>query len=184
MLRSKLNKILLSSALCVGMLANTSLVANAADFGSQIDIEVKATTVDVTVPSSAPFVFNEDETNTLPSNWTIKNNSKIARVYVSKISVDGTDASWKVVDGTYDLKTMPVNTKNVRLKFGKEGALKLVAPKSGTENAQGEYVFGASDIVVPAGQTQELKFDIERGSFTQTQASSKAFNMTVEFNFS
>lgn len=184
MLRSKLNKILLSSALCVGVLANTALVANAADFSSQIDIEVKATTVDVTVPSSAPFVFNEDETNTLPSNWTIRNNSKLARVYVSKISVDGTENQWKVVDGSYDLKTMPVNTKNVRLKFGKEGALKLVAPTTGTDNVKGEYTFGASDIVVPAGQTQELKFDIERGSFTQTQSSAKAFDMTIEFNFS
>ena len=184
MKRSKLNKILLSSILSLGVLASTASVANAADFTSQIEVEVKATTVNVTVPSSAPFIFNEDETNTLPSNWSVTNNSNLSKVYISKISIDGTDAGWKVVNDTYDLKTMSVNTKNVRLKFGKEGDLKLISPVSGNENTKGEYTFGASDIVIPAGTSQELKFDIERGSFTQAQSKSKAFGMTIEFNFS
>lgn len=162
---------------------NTNTTVQGVSTG-QIDIAIKPTNVDVTVPANAPFIFNEDETTTTPSNWVITNNSGIARVYLSKISVDGTAAKWNVVDDKYDLKTMDVNTKNIRLKFGKEGELKTVAPlDSANVGSKGEYVFTSDDIVVPSKQSQLLKFNVERGSFTDTQASSKAYGMTLEFNF-
>lgn len=192
MIKNKVQKMLLAGVLACGMAVNGVSTAYATintdvkgSATGQIDIEIKATNVDVTVPATAPFVFNEDESTTTPSNWKVINNSEIARVYLSKVSVDGTEAGWKVVDGSYDLKTMAVNTKNIRLKFGKEGEEKLVSPvDSASEGNVGEYTFDPSDIVVPAQSEQVLKFNIERGSFTNAEASAKAYEMTLEFNFS
>lgn len=163
---------------------NTNTTVQGVSTG-QIDIAIKPTNVDVTVPANAPFVFNEDESTTTPSSWVITNNSGIARVYLSKITVDGSANDWNVVNDDFDLKTMPVNTQNIRLKFGKEDALKTVSPvNAGSVANVGEYVFDPSDIVVKSKESQLLKFNVERGSFTKTQASSKAYGMTLEFKFS
>ena len=43
--------------------------------------------------------------------------------------------------------------------------------------------FHNSEISIPSGETQILSFGVERGAFTSSQASSKAFNMVLTFNF-
>ena len=63
------------------------------------------------------------------------------------------------------------------------GALKLVVPTSGTENTSGSVSFGNTEISIPSGETQVLSFDVERGAFTKSEASAKAFDMVLTFNF-
>lgn len=202
--RSKISKILLSSVLSLGVLATSSVssltafadgVAStpltpsvnktnpAGIVGSDINIDIETTTVNVDVPSSVPIKFNENGTVTAPKKWTIKNNSEIAGIHLAKISVDGSEKGWKVVDGSKNLKIMPVNTKHVRMKFGKADDLKLVAPKSKDVSAKGEYKFDPTDIIVGATESQELEFNIERGAFTKAEGVAGAFKMELDFKF-
>ena len=51
-------------------------------FASTTDVTIagEATTIDMSVPTSCPIVFEADGTNTTPDNFTITNNSQIAGV--------------------------------------------------------------------------------------------------------
>lgn len=182
--KKSISKLLLAGLVTCCALSLGTDIASAYSSTSTIDIEIQTTMVDVTVPSSAPFIFNEDGTTTTPDNWCVKNNSNIAGIYLSKIEVDGTEAGWKVLGDSYDTKTMPVNTKSIRLKIGKDGELRTIQPKNlSLEDFKGEYIFNKDDIIIPSGSSQELKFKVDRGAFTLVQASSKAFEMTMEFLF-
>lgn len=151
--------------------------------GSDLRIDVKATNVNVTVPTTAPFVFNEDGNSLVPTNFNVTNNSAIAGVYLESISLDSKTNGWKVVDDGFSLKTMPVDTKDVRIKFGKTGAERLIAPTSGDSAATGIASFQSGEIDIEAGQTQKLDFKVERGAFSKDIADATAFDMTLKFRF-
>lgn len=151
-----------------------------------VSIEVKETTMDnvsVTVPSSLPIVFNEDGTNTLPTNWTIENKSTIAGIHLKQIDMDAGTSGWKLLSDVRDTKTMKADTKAIRFAVGKGSELKTVAPTQGDESSTGQVVFAANDIAIASGETQVLSFDVDRGAFTTSQAASKAFDMVLTFNF-
>ena len=75
----KLN-VLLAAVLSVALLFGANISASAAS--AEVQFEVKATDVNVAVnvPTTLPIIFNEDGTNTYPTNWTIENKSAIARI--------------------------------------------------------------------------------------------------------
>lgn len=78
----------LAAILSVVVIMGAAIPVNAAS--TDVNIEVKETTMDnvsVTVPTTVPIVFNEDGTNTLPSNWTIENISSIAGIHLSTIGL-------------------------------------------------------------------------------------------------
>lgn len=178
------NKLVLSGLLSMLILGSAAIPANAAGFGSQVTIDAKATTVNVTVPSSAPMVFNADGTNTVPTNFNITNNSEIGGVHLESISLAAdTTGNWKLVNDTVDLKTQAKNTKNIRLKMGASGAEKLINPTSSSAHANGSATFGASDFAIPAKGSKTLSFKVERGAFTTAIPSAKAFDMTLNFDF-
>ena len=82
------NKVL-AAILSFVAIMGAAIPVNAAS--ADVNIEVKATTMDnvsVTVPTTLPIVFNEDGTNTLPSNWTIENISSIAGVHLSAVDMN------------------------------------------------------------------------------------------------
>ena len=79
------NKIV-AAILSVVVIMGAAIPVNAAS--TDVNIEVKATAMDnvsVTVPTVLPIVFNEDGTNTLPSNWTIENISSIAGIHLRNV---------------------------------------------------------------------------------------------------
>lgn len=177
-------KILLAALLSVTVVLGTVVPTYAAS--SDVNIEVKATSMDnvsVTVPTSIPIVFNADGTNTLPTNWTIENLSTIAGIHLSQIDMNAENSGWKLLDASENAKTLSADTKSIKFSVGKPGALKLVEPTSGTENASGSVTFGNADLSIPSGETQVLSFQVERGAFTKSEASAKAFNMVLTFNF-
>lgn len=151
--------------------------------GSDLRIDVKATNVNVTVPTTAPFVFNEDGNSLVPNNFNVTNNSAIAGVYLESISLDSKTNGWKVVNDGFNLKTMAVDTQNVRIKFGKTGAERLIAPNSGDSSATGSAVFQSGEIDIEATDTQKLNFKVERGAFSKDIADATAFDMTLKFRF-
>lgn len=177
-------KVLLATLLSVTVVLGAVVPTYAAS--SDVNIEVKATSMDnvsVTVPTSIPIVFNADGSNTLPTNWTIENLSAIAGIHLSQIDMNAEDSGWKLLADTIDTKTLSADTKSIKFSVGKSGALKLVVPTSGTESANGTVTFGDTEISIPSGETQILSFGVERGAFTTSEASAKAFNMVLTFNF-
>ena len=177
-------KVLLAALLSVTVILGTAVPTYAAS--SDVKIEVKETTMDnvsVTVPTTIPIVFNADGSNTLPTNWTIENVSTIAGIHLAKIDMDAGSSGWKLLADTQNVKTLSKDTKSIKFSVGKAGALKLVAPTSGTDSTSGSVTFGNTEIEIPSGQTQVLSFGVERGAFTKSEASAKAFDMVLTFNF-
>ncbi len=177
-------KKLLVALLSVTVMVGTVIPSYAAT--SNVEIEVKATDMDnvsVTVPTTIPIVFNADGTNTLPTNWTIENKSTLAGIHLSQIDMDAETTNWKLLAASENVKNLSANTKSIQFSVGKTGALKLVVPNEGTESAKGSVTFAEDEISIPSGETEVLSFDVVRGAFTQTEASAKAFNMVLTFNF-
>lgn len=177
-------KVLLAALLSVTVILGTAVPTYAAS--SDVKIEVKETTMDnvsVTVPTTIPIVFNADGSNTLPTNWTIENVSTIAGIHLAKIDMDAGSSGWKLLADSQNVKNLSKDTKSIKFSVGKSGALKLVAPTSGTESTSGSVTFGNTEIEIPSGETQVLSFGVERGAFTKSEASAKAFDMVLTFNF-
>ncbi len=177
-------KVLLAALLSVTVVLGTAVPTQAAS--STVDIEVKATDMDnvsVTVPSSIPIVFNADGTNTLPTNWTIENKSIIAGIHLANIEMNAGTSGWKLLSSSHNVKEMSVDTKSIQFSVGLEGNLQLVAPTNGDEDGTGSVTFGKTDISIPSGETKSLAFHVERGAFTNSEASAKAFDMVLTFNF-
>ena len=177
-------KVLLAALLSVTVVLGTAIPTDAAS--ADVNIEVQETTMDnvsVTVPTSIPIVFNADGTNTLPTNWTIENLSAIAGIHLSQIDMNAGNSGWKLLAASQNVKTISKDTKSIKFSVGKAGDLKLIAPTSGTENASGTGVFGNAEISIPSGETQVLSFDVQRGAFTKSEASAKAFDMVLTFKF-
>ena len=177
-------KKVLVAILSLVVLVGTVIPADAAS--ADVNIEVKATTMDnvsVTVPTSLPIVFNEDGTNTVPTNWTIENISSIAGIHLSQVDMNANSSGWKLLAASQDTKVLRADTKSMKFSIGKAGALKLVAPTTGNEGATGTVSFDDNAIAIASGETQVLAFDVQRGAFTQDVATAKAFDMVLTFNF-
>lgn len=176
--------IVLSALLAVTVLFGATIPADAAT--SNVNIEIKATAMDnvsVTVPTVLPIVFHEDGTNTLPTNWTIENKSTITGIHLAQVDMNAAGSDWSLLAATEDTKKLPVDTKAIQFSVGKEGGLKLVAPTNGRSNAVGTVTFGADEISIQSGETQVLSFGVKRGAFTNSEASAKAFDMVLGFEF-
>jgi len=178
-------KVLLAALLSVTVVLGTAVPTYAAEPVSEVKIEVNATdmNVSVTVPSTLPIVFNADGTNTFPSNWTIENVSALAGVHLKQIDLNAGGTGWKLVQDSASVKTQTVNGKAIKFFAGIPTNLKLVAPSNGTESETGTASFGETDICVASGETKDLVFAVERGAFTETQVSAKAFTMELTFGF-
>ena len=176
--------ILLAALLTITAIMGTTVPVEASS--SVVNIEVKATTMDqvsVTVPTLLPIVFNEDGSNTLPTNWTIENKSTIAGIHLKQIDMVSKGDVWKLLADSRDTKTLSADTKAMKFSIGKEGELKVVAPTEGTEHSSGQLEFATGEISIPSGKTQKLDFGVERGAFTESQAYAEAFNMVLTFRF-
>ena len=178
-------KVLLAALLSVTVVLGTAVPTYAAEPVSEVKIEVNATdmNVSVTVPSTLPIVFNADGTNTFPSNWTIDNVSALAGIHLKDVEMNAGGTGWKLVKDSANVKTQAVNGKAVKFFVGVPDNLKLVQPSDGNESETGKASFGETDICIASGETKELMFAVERGAFTDTQVSAKAFTMALNFEF-
>lgn len=152
---------------------------------SEVQIEVKATDMNlaVTVPSEIPVIFNEDGTNTYPTDWKIKNESTIAGIYLSQVHITGDSNGWLLLGSSVDAKALPANTKKVKFFMGKNGALKQITPPGPEESIVGMHEFNKQDIQISAGEEAQIEFMVERGAFTEAADMQKAFDVTLTFEF-
>ena len=178
-------KVLLASLLSITVVLGTVVPSYAAEPVSEVKIEIEATdmNVSVTVPSTLPIIFNADGTNTFADNWTIENVSALAGIHVTNVHLNGDGTGWKVVKDSETVKTQTVNGKSVKFFVGVPGTMQLVQPSNGSESETGTASFGENDICIPSGGEKTLEFAVERGAFTETTASAKAFSMTLDFAF-
>lgn len=152
--------------------------------GVAVNIEAKTTTVNVTIPSAAPMVFNADGSNTVPTNFEIKNNSKLSGVHLETANFNASGSGWKLAQVSDDLSTLPVDQKVITLKLGATGNEKEVVPAGSAAQAEtGTATFAPSDFTIPAEGTNTLSFVLDRGSFSSPVSNGKAFDMTLDFKF-
>ena len=181
-----MKKIKRTVAIVLSIVAVFGMTISSQAASSDVNIEIKETIMDqvsVTVPTALPIIFNEDGSNTLPTNWTIENRSTIAGIHLAQVEMDAEGNGWMLLAATEDTKKLPVDSKAMQFSLGKEGELKLVVPSAGRSNGSGSVSFEANEIVVESGETQVLSFEVKRGAFTQSEVSAKAFDMTMRFEF-
>lgn len=182
----KFSKLVTALTLSLAMVVGMGVSAFAASESATVDIEIKATTMNVTVPSSVPIVFNADGTNTYPTNWKITNNSKISQIYLASVSVDGSAYGWDIIgeDSTVDIKRLAADTKDIKFYMGLKGDLKQFSNASDkTATAATASVSYGNSIAIAAEGTQVIEFEVERCSFTSSHTSATAFDMTLEYAF-
>lgn len=178
-------KVLLASLLSITVVLGSVVPSYAAEPVSEVQIAIEATdmNVSVTVPSTLPIIFNADGTNTFADNWSIKNISALAGIHLTGVHLNGDGTGWKVVKDSATVKTQEVNGKSVKFFVGVPETMQLVMPSNGSESETGTATFDVDDICIPSGATKTLEFAVERGAFTETTASAKAFSMTLDFAF-
>lgn len=178
-------KVLLAAVLSITVVLGTAVPTFAAEPVSDVKIEVNATdmNVSVTVPSTLPIVFCEDGTNAFPEHWTIRNVSALAGIHLKQIDMNAGGTGWTLVKDAQQVKTQIANGKAIRFSAGILGTMQLVQPDNGSESEKGTAMFGETDICIASGETQDIIFDVERGAFTETQVSAKAFTMELTFEF-
>lgn len=179
MRKKVLNGLLLASA--VGGMLNSGISVSAEN--ADIHIEAEATTVNMTVPGVVGMIFNENGTNTLPDNFTIRNNSAVGGIYVSGISVNANGSGWQLVNSSTDLTKVGVDTKSIKLKMGEENSLKIINPTNGSMDSTGKAEFGINEFVIPAESEKTVKFGVERGAFSSAVTNAKAFDMGISFDW-
>ena len=175
-----IKKLLKTGALSLSLFLSMGMTAFAA---TAVNIETKPTTVNVTVPSTMAVVFNEDGTNTLPTNFSVTNNSKIGGVSLTDISVNSGSTGWNFCSANTDMRTKAADTKDIKFTMGKEGTTKVVAPTTGEKATSASAKFNSGEISIPALGKETLTFSVERTAFKSAQSAAKAFDMTLTFAF-
>lgn len=175
--------VLLAALLSVTVLFGATIPVEAAS--AEVKFDVKATDINlsVNVPTTIPIVFNEDGTNTYPTNWTIENISTIAGIHLKKVELEATDAGWILLDEDEDVTNLTADTKSVKFSMGLEGALRVVNPRTSDNPSLGLMNLADDEIVIPSGESQVIAFEVERGAFTKDISSTTAFDMILTFEF-
>ena len=153
-----------------------------ASASTTVKIETKATLMNVTVPTSVEFIFNEDGSTTLPTNFIITNNSTIANVSLVKARLSAGTSPWRLLPLSANTKLLAVDTKDIKFYMGTAGQEKLVSPGS-TVSSVGEVTWNNGEITIGAQQSKNISFNIERGAFKTAESSSKAFDLILTFEY-
>lgn len=175
----KLN-VLLAVVLSVALLFGANISASAAS--AEVQFEVKATdaNISVNVPTVLPIVFNEDGTNTYPTNWTIENERGIARIYLYSVALTAAN-DWKLMTGGQDPKFTEADSKEIKFYVGPEKNMQFM---SGRDSGTSGYVeFEPDEFIIVSGGSKDLSFKVERGAYTQNASMQKAFDMVLTFKF-
>ena len=80
------------------LLFGATISANAASAEVKFDVKQTDINLAINVPTTVPIIFNEDGTNTYPTNWEIQNVGVLGCVYLKSVELEATDAGWIVLD--------------------------------------------------------------------------------------
>lgn len=183
-----MRKKLLSVALALSMLCPVVPV-QAGSNETDMKIEIKASVIDVNMPTELPVVFESDGSNTIP-DFVIQNNSTVD-LNVHKIVVDEIKAEdgdqWTLTDNAEDFLEMENDVKTILVSVGQVGSesgLALETNPQQTALKRGVAKFESGAFKVPKNQSRSLGIKIKRGVFTKEAPATDAFKIKVDFNFS
>lgn len=143
---------------------------------TDVMFEAEAPVVDIDVPSSLPITFNNDGTNTVPTNFEIKNNGTNT-VALSYIEMDSEGSMWRLLPEDYDMSKLIPSSQDI--KFSVNG--KVVSNGEGASK-NGTVMFNDNEqVVIAPGEKATLNFGVERATFPYEIQSEKAFTMTSHF---
>lgn len=160
-------------------IANSAFVqwlmsGNDEDYSSIISIETEASTINVTVPTNAAFIFKSDGTNVYPSNYEITNNNTLTAVTLDAIDFEGVNG-WSL---TAEDDTFQADVKKFALKMGlRDGALSVV------DKANGVSFSGDTEIKIAPNGSKTLSFEAKRGVFSSPVTTENAMQMTMHFDW-
>lgn len=141
---------------------------------STITVEAEASTINVTVPTNAAFVFKSDGTNVYPSNYEITNNNALTAITLDAIDFEGVN-NWSL---TTENDTFQANQKKFALKMGlKGGALSVVDRDNGVSFS------GDTEIKIASNSSKTLGFEAKRGVFSSPITTENAMQMTMHFDW-
>lgn len=141
---------------------------------STITIETEASTINVTVPTNAAFVFKADGTNVYPSNYEITNNNGLTAILLNSIDFEGVNG-WSL---TTEDDTFQADVKKFALNMGlKNKTLSVVDVNDGVSFS------GDTEIKIAPQSSKTLGFDAKRGVFSEPVTTENAMEMTMHFDW-
>ena len=174
MMKRKIGGMVLAAATVAMMGVMPVFAADTAT--TDVMFEAEAPVVDVMVPSTLPITFNNDGTNTVPTNFEIKNNGTNT-VALSYVEMDAGDSMWRLLPENYDMSELIPSSQDI--KFYING--KIVS-NGEADSKTGTVMFSDNEqVVIAPGEKATLNFDVKRATFPYEIESEKAFTMTSHF---
>lgn len=147
---------------------------NTGSDNSNITIETEASTINVTVPTNAAFIFKSDGTSVYPSNYEITNNNALTAIALNSIDFEGVNG-WSL---TTEDDVFQADQKKFALKMGlKDGTLSVV------DKANGVSFSGDTEIRIAPNGSKTLGFEAKRGVFSSPVTTENAMQMTMHFDW-
>lgn len=141
---------------------------------STIAIEAEASTINVTVPTNAAFVFKSDGTNVYPSNYEITNNNGLTAITLDTIDFEGVNG-WSL---TTEDDVFQADVKKFALWMGARGnELSAVDVNDGVTFADD------TEIKIAPDSSKVLGFEAKRGVFSAPVTTENAMQMTMHFDW-
>ena len=166
-------------------IAGISQVFAAERGDASVNIAAEATTVNVTMPTDLPIVFNEDGTNTYPTHFNVANNSSLGGIHLASAYLDADGSGWKLLGESADITKLSKNTKKVKFYVND----KIITPATVGDSSnpkQGEIgtaSFKEGDFNIKASDNKDLTFKVDRGAFTEASSNANAYKMKLNFEF-
>mgnify|MGYP003372017494 CR=1 FL=1 len=152
---------------------------------ASVNIAAEATTVNVTMPTDLPIVFNEDGTNTYPTHFNIANNSSLGGIHLASAYLDADGSGWKLLNESTDTTKLAKNTKKVKFYVNS----KIITPATVGDSSNpkqdeiGTASFEEGDFNIEASKNKDLTFKVDRGAFTEASSNANAYKMKLNFEF-
>ena len=114
--------VVLAMVLSMTLLFGATISANAASAEVKFDVKQTDINLAINVPTTLPIIFNEDGTNTYPTNREIQNVGVLGCGCLKNVEMESTDAGWILLDEKVDTSKLPVDTKSVKIQNGYRGS--------------------------------------------------------------
>lgn len=179
MILNKFKRKAMSAALAgvMGLSMCSPVLAMAAEgdaANSNITIEAEATSINVTVPTNAAFVFKGDGTNVYPSNYEVTNNNALTAITLNSIDFEGVNG-WKL---TTEDDTFQADQKKFALWMGARGN-----ELSAVDVEDGVIFADETEIKIAPNGSKVLDFEAKRGVFSSPVTTENAMQMTMHFDW-
>lgn len=174
-MRTKVVSAALAGVMGLSMCSPVLAMAAEGDTGnSNITIEAEATSISVTVPTNAAFVFKGDGTNVYPSNYEVTNNNGLTAITLNSIDFEGVNG-WKL---TTEDDAFQADQKKFALWMGARGN-----ELSAVDVNDGVVFAGDTEIKIAPNGSKVLDFQAKRGVFSQAISTENAMQMTMHFDW-